>query len=349
MKKATSFLAVLGLALSLTQAANAISLRFKFKTFSSGPNIYACNAGIRTPQTNKKVCYFEGTKNSCTQSTCSNTGEVCDTRCVCTSADGGEWLMNYGKADYQDWKDNGVSTVTGLHSAQTFKASGSDWSQLLSDTDSWDKSIKNLSFNLGSELYGAQYFVDICYRGPQIEYFLDGVTTNFTLDAQSLATDFLATGANSGDNMRDGLVIPGLVDGLKYTDLSDLKVQAFMTCDLQGQGTYQNAMNNSGTYNTSVNEAAFSFSSGIPSGSTESGSFWSSSQKTFTTGAGDLISGLWFVSGSSHSPRFCKIRYVFTENDINNSKPNLRKWQRHGAEMCTYTKINEDAPVETLH
>ncbi|MGE0632567.1 MAG: protease [Pseudobdellovibrionaceae bacterium] len=342
MKKTMSLLAVLGLALSLTQTANAISLRFKFKTFSSGPNIYACNAGIRSQQTNKKVCYFEGTQTACTSDNCDSTAQNCNTRCICSSADGGEWLMNYGKSDYMNWKDNGSGPDTGVQTNKIFKSGDANWAQLFSDSDSWGKSIKNLSFNLGSELYGAQYFVDICYRGPQIEYYKDGVTASFTAYAQALATDFIANGENGGDNNRDGLVFPAPA-GLKYTELSDLKVQAFMVCDLQGVGGIKNAANNSGVYNTTDNEATFSLSSGIPTGSTESGSFWSSSQKTFTTGAGDLISNLWFVNGTTTAPRFCKVRYVFTENNVNTALPNLRKWQRHGAEMCTYTRINEDS------
>jgi hypothetical protein len=324
-------------------SANAISLRFKFKTFSSGPNIYACNAGITAPQTNKKVCYFEGTTQACTQDTCSTTGENCNTRCVCTSSNGGEWLMNYGKVSFEDWKDNGDTSISG-QGTKTFASdsSAAGWVNALSETDSWNKRINNLSFNLGSELYGASYYVDICYRGPQIEYFQDQVVSNFNLKAQSNATDFLANGANGGDNNRDGLTIPGLVDGKKYTELAGLKVQAFVSCDLQGVGSYQYAMNNQGQYNTSKNEAGFTMgSNNLPATATEANSsFWSSSAAALGTGNVSLIDTN-ITNSSTRAPRFCKVRYVFTETNVNATLPNLRKWQRHGAEMCTWTEINE--------
>ena len=347
MKKMTALFAVVGLVMTMATSANAITLRFKFKTYSSGPNIYACNAGITSPKSNKQVCYFEGTKTACTKDDC--TGAECNTRCVCTSKDGGEWLMNYGYGEYQDWKDNGVATVTGAGSKKFSSAGNStEWSSMFSESEAWTKSIKNLSFNLGSELYGAQYYVDVCYRGPQIEYFADKVKANFSLTAQATATDFYAEGANAGDNTRAGLNFDDL-RGIRYTELSDLKVQSFVVCDFQGKGQYQYAMNNNGQYNTTDNEAKFNVTgNNLPSSglASESGSFWSSTQKTFTTGAGTLMNNIQIVNDSWFTPRFCKIRYVFTENNVNAALPNLRKWQRHGAEMCTWTEINETAPSE---
>jgi hypothetical protein len=348
--KTKIFLAALAI-LGMSMTANAISLRYKFKVFSSGPNIYACNAGILAQASTKKVCYFQGTNQSCTPDDCSTTGAKCDSSCLCSSTGGGDYLMNYGKVTYQDWKDNGDTSVTGQVKDASFRAtSAGSWSQALTDSASWNERITDLSFNLGSELYSASYFVDICYRGPQIEYFEDNVASNFSLKAQSFATDFLSTGPNGGENNRDGLVIPGTVDGKKYTELSGLTVQAFVTCDFQGVGNFKLARNNSNAYNTADNEAGFSFGANkLPNGATEgSGSFWSSSVKSVNASVADLLNP-WIVSNSSKAPRFCKIRYVFTESDYLATLPNLRKWQRHGAEMCTYTEINEDAVSETLN
>lgn len=333
---------------AVAQNANAISLRFKFKTFSSGPSMYACNAGIMTPTQNKKVCYFEGTQTQCTQSTCSDTSTNCNTRCVCSGDNGGDYLMNYGKVDYQDWKDNGDTSAATGKGTSTFASSypGQDsWNQPYADSQSWGHSISNLSFNLGSELYGAKYFVDICYRAPQIEYYEDGVVANFDLQAQANATDFLATGVNGGDNNRDGLVIPGTVDGQKYTQLAGLQVQAFVVCDKQGEGTYKYARNNSGAYNTALNEATFNFGqNGTPTGGGDF--FTSSSTANMVSGNASLIDG-WVNLNSSHAPRFCKVRYVFTETNAASTLPNLRKWQRHGAEMCTWTNIEEGASASS--
>lgn len=330
--------------------AEAISLRYKFKVFSSGPNIYACNAGIIPQDANRRVCYFQGTNQTCTPTDCSTTGAICDSSCICSSVNGGDTLMNYGKVTYQDWKDNGDTSITGQVVGKTFSATSSgSWAQALTDSDAWNKRITDLSFNLGSELYTAKYFVDICYRGPQIEYFEDGVKSNFALQAQAFATDFLATGVNGGENNRDGLVIPGTVDGKKYTELAGVKVQAFVTCDFQGQGAYVYARNLANQYNTADNEAGFSFGSNKnPNGATEGASaFWASSEKGVTASVADLLNPT-ITNNSLKAPRFCKIRYVFTETNWNTALPNLRKWQRHGAEMCTYTDITEAIPNTTL-
>lgn len=336
--------------LTMAVSANAISLRYKFKVFSSGPNIYACNAGIMPQQTDKRVCYFQGTNQTCTPTDCSTTGAICDSSCICSSSNGGDWLMNYGKVSYQDWKDNGDTSVTNQVVGKTFSAADGNWSQPLTDTEAWNKRITDSSFNLGSELYSAKYFVDICYRGSQIEYFEDNVKGNWSLLAQAFATDFLAVGPNPGENNRDGLVIPGTVDGKKYTELAGVTVQAFVTCDLQGQGSYVYARNLSNQYNTADNEAGFTFGANkLPNGATEGATaFWQSSAKGVSASVADLLNP-WIVNNSSKAPRFCKVRYVFTENNWSSNLPNLRKWQRHGAEMCTYTDITEGNPSSGLN
>lgn len=326
--------------------ASAVSVRMKFKTFSSGPSVYACNAGLMHRESSVRACYFEGTNQACTPSTCSNTSTVCDTRCVCTTAGGGEYLKDYMIGSTLKWADNGVVGETNVQS-HTKGAGELLFNQLVSDGDAINTRIKELRFNLGSELYGAQYFVDVCYRGPQIEYYKDGVSARFSILAQVAATDFLATGANGGDNNRDGLVIPGTVDGQKYTELADMKVKTYVNCDLQGEGLLRYSLNgliaNTGSYNTSVNELLFVISplTGLPIGGTDL-YMVSTAQSVTATGVNLLDTHL---VNSTHAPRFCKVRYVFTENGVNSTK-NLRKWQRHGAEMCTFTDIQpeSDAP-----
>ncbi|MFN8845453.1 MAG: protease [Bdellovibrionales bacterium] len=338
MKNKKVFLGLVSLLMLAFQPAQAISLRFKFKTFSSGPSIYACNAGLLSKPVAKNVCYFEGTQNTCTATDCTD-GKICNTRCVCTGNSGGDHLMNYGQVTIENWKDNGNTAVTGLQT-KTLKAGQANYNVALSDSESWNKSISQLSFNLGSELYGSSYFVDVCYRGPQIEYHQDGITSYFSSLAQASATDFLANAVNPGDNSRDGLVIPGLVDGKKYSELAGLTMQAFLVCDLQGMGVYQTS-NVSGAYNTTQNEAVFTLGGGnLPIGGGDL--FKASSVVAANASAVNLISNV-LTDNSTKAPRFCKIRYVFTETNAFAQLPNLRKWQRHGAEMCTYSKIEEDA------
>ncbi len=345
MKMKMSQLALAICAVLLSMQAQAVSLRFKFKVFSSGPNIYACNAGLRSPSVNKKVCYFEGTTNTCTPNDCSD-GTVCNTRCICSGSGGGDYLMNYFAVTTQDWKDNGVSTATNV--AKVTGQGGANWTTALTDSAAWGKSISQLSFNLGSELYNAQYFVDICYRGPQIEYFEDGVNASFALQVQAAATDFFATGVNPGDNSRDGLVIPGTVDGKKYTELAGLKVQSFVVCDQQGIGTYKLARNNNNVYNTTDTSAGFNVgAAGFPIGPSQAADLYAaSSSNLISASAIDLLGGglgtYWLNQSTPNAPRFCKVRYVFTEtNAAQATNVNFRKWQRHGAEVCTYTSIEE--------
>lgn len=316
------------------QNANAISLRFKFKTFSSGPDIYACNAGLRHDASQHKVCYFEDTKTACTPQECN--GTTCNTRCVCTNDNGGEYLMDYMKGQYSSWNQSTVDWNQ-TWTSTTAQAGQGSYNTLVSHGDAFANRIKELSFNLGSELYGAEYFVDICYRGPQIEYFKDGVTANWSLQAQATATDFIANSINPGDNSQAGLDMNPT--GIKYTTLAGLKVQAITVCDQQGLGQLKYAHNNANQYNTLVNEAGFNDWNNPTSG----GDFFRKSSQVQINSVANLISDT--IDSSTKAPRFCRIRYIFTETDGKAGSQvlnkNLRKWQRHGAELCTYTKIEE--------
>lgn len=322
---------------AMASSANAISLRFKFKTYSSGPSIYACNAGLKSAAVGKKVCYFEGTTNACTQNDCKD-GQVCNTRCVCAGDNnGGDYLMNYGKVTTMTWADHGETPVV-VESNKTFASTNQQYAQAISsDAAAFNHTIKDLSFNLGSELYNAEYFVDICFRAPQIEYYLDGVNSNWAYTLQATATDFIANGINPGDNSRAGLDIPAAVAGKKYSTLAGLTVEAKMVCDLQGEGVYKYA-NVDGSYNTSVNEADIAGVKDIVK---------THGAQSLAGNAVDFVKGASFTSGTK-APRFCKIRYTFKETNGRSSLPLFRKWQRHGAEICTFTDITEGEVASEL-
>jgi hypothetical protein len=342
MRKLTTLSKWLG-ALALTVAAvdaNAISLRYKFKVDSSGPRMYACNAGIMAQSSNNKVCYFEGTKNQCTPTTCSDADKVCHSSCVCSSTGGGDYLMNYGKLKW-----TGMSPMTGSGDKSFRGTSTSAYSQAFTDSEAWGRRITDLSFHLGSELYSAKYFVDICYNGPQIEYYEDNIQTNFVLKlAQAYAIDALYSGKVPGENSRDGMTM-GQGD---YTKNANLKVEAFVVCDRQGIGQYVYARNNSNQYNTLDNEASFVFgSNATPVNASEgSTSFFKSTPMMLTGQTADLLQDKVITNNDGKAPRHCKIRYVFSETNWSSSVPNLRKWEKEGAEMCTYTEIAEPPAAE---
>lgn len=330
-------------AVALTVAAvdaNAISLRYKFKVDSSGPRMYACNAGIMAQSSNNKVCYFEGTKNQCTPTTCSDSDKVCHSSCVCSSTGGGDYLMNYGKLKW-----TGMSPMTGSGEKSFRGTSTSAYSQAFTDSDSWGRRITDLSFHLGSELYSAKYFVDICYNGPQIEYYEDAVSSNFVLKlAQAYAIDALYSGKVPGENSRDGMTM-GQGD---YTKNAGLKVEAFVVCDRQGIGQYVYARNNSNQYNTLDNEASFVFGSNATPVSAAEGStsFFKSTPMMLTGQTADLLQDKVITNNDGKAPRHCKVRYVFSETNWSSSAPHLRKWEKEGAEMCTYTEIAEPPAAE---
>lgn len=337
MKHALLLVAVLFLSFQ----AEAISLRYKFKVFSSGPSIYPCNAGIIAQQSNQKVCYFENTQNVCNPDTCSTAKGNCESRCVCTGSNGGDYLMNFGVAEYKDWKDHHeLNSVSGKGTAKFAVSSSKPYA--LEDNISWDKVLTNLYFELGSELYSAKYYVDICYRGSQVPYFENQIPASWTIQTQAAGVNFLAFGKNGGENNRDGLTMEE--NFIKYIERAGVQVQTYVTCDFQGVGNYVHAVNTSGEYNKTDNEAGFTYASnGNPNGATEgAGSFLSSSASSLPA-SGVTTIDQWLVNNSSKAPRFCKVRYVFTETNYKAAKPNLRSWTRHGAEMCTYTKIEEDS------
>ena len=341
-----SIVAVAAVVLPLAQTAQALEYRFKFKVTSSGPDMYACNAGLRTVPLNCDVCYKEnsdGTKTPIERpGSCASTATNCGSRikCISRGTGNGETYMNYVTAGKRAWTDHSQpqaarSNVTLTSQAGTFK-------QIVNNNVAMDTKIEDLLFELGSEAYTAQYFVDICYRAPQHEYQAVGVSANYSILANVGSTDFLSVGATQGDNNRDGLIMLNQSELGRYTTQAGVKVSTYLVCDTQGQGVYQNAANNSGVYNTTDNEADFVFGAdGLPVGGLNGSFFRSSDLRSLTGDSMDMI------STNTANLRFCKVRYVFTETagqQCSGNKVNIfRDWTRKGAEMCTYTVVDETA------
>lgn len=343
MKRIT---AVMALVLPLAQQSQALEYRFKFKVTSSGPDMYACNAGMRTVPLNCDVCYKEnsdGTKTPIERpGSCSSTATNCGSRikCISRGTGNGESLMNYLTAGKRAWTDHSQAQAPRSNVSMTSQAGA--FKQIVADSAAMDTKIEDLLFELGSEAYTAQYFVDICYRAPQHEYNQEGILANYSLLANVGSTDFLSVGTTKGDNNRDGLIMLNQAELNRYTTVAGVKVSAYVVCDTQGKGVYQNAANNSGVYNTSENEANFVIGAdGLPTGAVNGEFFKSSQLKSLTGDSMDL------VSTNTGNLRFCKIRYVFTETAglqcSGNKLGIFRDWTRKGAEMCTYTVVDEIA------
>lgn len=326
----------------------AASYRFKFKATSSGEDMYACNAGIMSQKVTKQLCYKENSNGTRTEvsvdESCSTTNKNCNSRVKCVSLDGGVLYQNKLIATSVPWNDHSEQ-LSNSKINWTKTSSVGQFSSIFSEDKAFDNKIFDVLFDLNTEMYNGKYFVDICFRGSQNSNNLNGFFDNYLVSMNVGSTDFTSVGETHGDNDRTGIVMSSYDEQRRYTQLSGLKVQSFVVCDTQGSGALQNGTNAAGVYNTSQNEAYFSFGSDkvTPNGSA-SGGFYLQSDLEPIPGVGKDLK-----SGYAVNPRFCKVRYIFTETNALSANPLFRDWTRKGAEMCTYTVISDPKvqPVTT--
>jgi hypothetical protein len=307
--------------------AFAVSLEFAFDVNSSGPSIYPCDAGIRHVTHSDRVCYDRVTQNSCNPALCT-TQEQCN--CVCTggaSNGDGEYRMDFLKTSYADWTENG--SYAGASTSASVSATNNNFARIFTNNNEWNKQLTGLSFNLGSERYGTEFYLDVCYRGPQIEYFqyFQGTNVtdtnafpNFAIKLQATVTDIVTA------------------NNIRYSQAADLKVKSEVVCDTQGVGSYVYAHSGTGTYDNALAHQL--------SGMTGGDKNFSTNYVAFNTGANLLLLNDWINLGNAKTPRFCKIRYSFIENArYNTAAPlaQIRKWANHKARICTYSEISEGA------
>ncbi len=308
--------AVLGLVLLAQVPSEAISLRFKSKIFSSGEDIYACNAGVATVTPPSLVCYFGGKKakeNICTEAkTCSNAKENCSTPCKCPSFVGAANVNQIG-AYGEDYTPNNKKRALpiNLGSRPAYSAAFSPSSTYYTQADSFNHSITNVYTAFSAEIYTGSYFIDICYRGTKLPGILGQIATNTEVTAIPFSADNGLT-SYPLDNDRTGLTI----GGGSYLDLSDLTVQVFRVCG------------------NSVADTVFTTDGqGIPMG----GPNFALSEEM------ELKESLLKIPLGHDLPvqKFCKVRYVFKETNWKSELPNFRNNDLEGAEVCTWTDITD--------
>ncbi|MBF0300986.1 MAG: hypothetical protein HQK51_19920 [Oligoflexia bacterium] len=387
------------LVLCCATAVVAKEVIFKFDVFSSGPRMYACNAGLAHKVTQTKYCHVPGSETDakpfgdyclpCVGQACGdinlslyfnydstkkkfiiNGTEVSPTdatkivqsnNCACTAYDQGNYLRDYVRFKYlQDANTYTVEasnptsidplTTSNFNTTQNFMnniTSGfSVWgtstnsSTPITPATITGRALESVTFNLGSERYGAEYFIDVCYMGSQIEYWADSVTATNMFNYSISTTDLTPGG-----------------DRKSYVSLASPYVKVYINCDLQGAGTHKCAGDKSGTGTTKsdcqTNPGSYdqvpSVSNWIDAGDIDfapsiAGKTFS---KTPSSGVSNLnYSGSMWINGpattpkselETQSPRFCIIRYYIKET--NNMFE--RKWQRHDANFCTNTSIEE--------
>lgn len=316
--------------LAVTQSAFAINLTFKFDVYSSGPSIYACNAGLKHAPLARQ-CYDRVTGGSCSLGCASGNQALCapgttPQSCVCTGGDDnnqGGYRLDYLNAKYADWKDNGEAagsqTATRINAKEHATLFNTVFNE--STTAFYGKQLTEMNVNLGSEQYGAEYFLDVCYRGPQIDYNnVDGI--NFALKAKVTVNNL--TKGNGQE--------------LDYKAVSDLQTRAEIKCYMEDEYQYCLQTGNCGG-TTTLNPAVDSIPSVIgynytkTSGTNYQSLSGSSQEKTLLTDGA-------MKAGNDKTPRFCVVRYFFKENATT-----FRKWKLQAAEACTYTEINEPAAL----
>ncbi len=383
-------------ALFFTSAAVAKELTFSFDVHSSGGEIYPCDAGM-VQRDSGQFCHFKGTTTSCNaadigrtpaevgaeQAVDANTGlPVLQPgseahACICSGANGGAYLMNFIRYKAAPWVGtqggsnapnhlgwgpavNGVvqGTANGVTVARHLR--GSNAAAANNVPQELATQLEAVSFNFGSELYGAQFFVDFCYRGPQIPYYLgegnpQNALANFSTKAHITATNPFLSG--NGGRTRD------------YVTMSQLTMSWDMACDVQGVGAYKFDHNSAGAFDTFLTDLTDLGSRGnLPSDyvtangvtmTPAAGTNWvgnlagansefriagSKSYSDLVTQQQQWLFGnspqTWVTLNSSKTPRFCKMRAYFAEKPF---RDRARAWQRADARFIVFWSVEEDA------
>lgn len=313
--------------------AFAVSVEFSFDINSSGPSIYPCNAGIKHAKYSERICYDRVSGDSCNPADTCVENQECNCVCTGSTSGDGETRHDYIVVKAAEWTDNGE--LAGANIARNIYAPENNFNAIFNEgiKEEWNHQITKMTVNLGSERYGAEFFLDICYRGPQIEYFFDAQnnggfspngtgTPNFSMKAQATITDLVSN------------------NGLRYSELADLKVSAVAVCDQQGKGSYVYAGTGNPLSGTLYDTVAHDIQGVAVSGN----QFRKSIPYRFFNNVNNAYLIDQFINvNNAYTPRFCKIRYSFLENRRNdeNVLAQLRKWKRHSAEICTFTEINE--------
>jgi len=310
-------------ALVVMTSAQAVNLKFQFDVFSSGDSLYPCNAGIAHAGYQSRVCYDrENPTQSCNPHVaCPNTPDAPECNCVCTG-DGanngqGERRLDFMEASYSKWKDNQFTSQGRSTTVTQIASSSANNYNTIFPTDAtassakdekfFKKQLRSLSFNLGSERYGSRYFLDVCFRGPQIDYFGANINAlNWTVKSAVTVQDLSDTKK-------------------KYQDLAGLSVESFVVCDRQdfAGDLANNKVPSFANFEVDYDADLINYTS-LANADVASGNNFQ---------AGEALSG-------KRAPKFCVVRYVFKEENRQGIE-SLRLWKKQHAKICTETTFNE--------
>lgn len=290
----------------LTASAHAVNLQFKFDVFSSGSDMYACNAGLKHKLHNDRVCFERETLKKCNPNACAE-GEACN--CVCTggmnSSRAGEYRLDFLRASYGKWREStsGAGPQTKVNKAagsSSYKSIFEQGVKIKNYTTAYRRQLTHLEFNLGSERYGSEYFVDICFRASQIDYPTNVGLYNL-IKRRVTVTDIGSNGSHHDNfNGSNGTIY----SKKKYQYLADLEVKSRVLCKNKD------------------NQVILDKKSGWVS-------FQTAQDSTFQS------------YGTHEDLKKCVVRYKFREAN-RFGLDSIRRWKMQHARVCTYTSVNED-------
>lgn len=321
--------------LALANVAQAKELTFIFDVHSSGPMIYACNAGISHPAPPAgQYCFLANkphtTENACTPASSSSAGTH---DCVCVTPPG-DALLDFMRVQYRNW-GGGQWGSTPTKVVKTSSYAYNSESNVVDFGQPAETVLKTkldkVTFELGSERYGATYFIDVCFRGPQIDYYSADPNWNVTGHSFAYTSNLSVTDIASSTSNES------------YLGLAKPHYRAKMICDQQAVGNYKFAHNGTvdyweptfnGQYDQFDSDLTFGAFNDLNSDFVKTKSGTDNGYVALSSAWEEVFSGT--IAAFPKSPRFCVVRYEFKETSVNE-----RKWQRHDARFVTKTKIWE--------
>jgi hypothetical protein len=202
MKKLLALLAMV----AMTQNASAITSTFTFDVLSSGPDIYVCNAGIKHKNPSGTVSDQQGNGTVSTDDPGEYLQDVMEYRF-------GTWdvwthQLNDGNSNTRA-KASGNNNFVAANGSSSMKSNqGSAHKSNYGKHNEKSKVLTFLQFELSSERFGTEYFVDVCYYGPR--FHSGPVGTHFAASAKAMFKN---------------------IHHNNYRSLSKLKVKAELYCD----------------------------------------------------------------------------------------------------------------------
>lgn len=285
------FLLIIAAFFSVSAFANNSELSVQMNTTSKA---YVCNAGMKhNVAPLAQSCHIVDTTQACVA------GEE---NCVCTGVAGNQYLKDFFSFSTAPFGSTSASPT------QTINAGSTSFTTAHKDAASFENSVSNLTFKPSSDYSGATFFFDVCVRGPETKYFDE-------TPASAKDVNFLLR-SNIHRLSQDANGVPNITQDDEYADISKLNVRAVIHCDLQGLGANKFALDSTGAFNPRNSDIDWAAFANSQKGSSDFS--FESKSILYEAGNNSLPDTMLITSSANRSqaPRFCVVRYEFTESVI---------------------------------